>query len=296
MRIGNISENVREHIADFRDQLDSWGFMALEVPGISARIKELYAEFSAALASVSPTLDDYTADKTPQASSGGNHGFFKYGSEVPRLANGIADPKEFFHVSGAMLDDCPAGSGAVLSAFPALASQSRFLFETGFSIAQVIGDLVRDLLPGDPPKLGLSASSSILRMIRYRDSGDREVLAHEHSGIQMLGVQFPPSDAGLQYVLNDGSWVEPVIQDTDVLLCNIGRMLAEASGQRFRPSTHRVHRSAMSHSPVRWSSVLFVHPNHDNLQWRISDGNVQHLQETWGQFVSHGLHALGLTE
>jgi hypothetical protein len=209
----------------------------------------------------------------------------------------VADPKEFLHVSGAMLEDVPTGSAAMLDAFPDLAREARFLFETGFTLAQVIGDVIRDLLPGDPPGLGLSAYSSIVRAIRYRETGDREVLAHEHSGIQMLGVQFPPSDGGLQYVLNDGTWVEPVLSGTDVLLCNVGRMLAQASGHRLRPSTHRVHRSATARSPERWSAVLFVHPDHEHRQWQVGpDGTVSFADATWGQFVNHGLHELGLSD
>ena len=164
-------------------------------------------------------------------------------------------------------------------------------------MAEALGNVVRELLPGDPPKLNLASYSSILRMIHYRESEGREVLAHEHSGIQMLGVQLPPSEGGLQYVLNDGTWIEPVIAGTDVLLVNIGRMLSEASGRRVRPSTHRVHRSKMAQSEERWSSVLFIHPHHGDHQWRIDEGGtVRHSDETWGQFVHRGLHELGLTE
>lgn len=290
-----IAEGVEDHLDDFRGQLGSWGFMAAEIPGIGARVDALHQAFSAALASSAPRLADYSAAGLPQTESGGNHGFFGYGSEVPRLAQGTADPKEFIHVSGAMLDDTPAGARAMLTAFPDLAAQAGGLFETSFGIARALGDVVRRVLPGNPPELDLSEHSSILRVIHYRDSGDREVLAHEHSGIQMLGVQLPASEGGLQYILNDGTWVEPVIQGTDVILCNIGRMLTKASGQRVRPSTHRVHRSSRAQGAERWSSVLFVHPEHAEKQWVVDDaGDTQFLAETWGQFVSKGLQDLGL--
>lgn len=293
----SIEDCTARSIEAFRAQLHAWGFMALEIPGIGARVNDLYRAFSVALASTSPRLDSYSAASTPQACTGGNHGYFRFKSEVPRLAGGEPDPKEFIHLSGAMFDDTPAGSAAMLQAFPDLAGHARALFGTGLHIAQALGDVVRGLLPGEPPKLNLSPYSSILRVIHYRESKGREVLAHEHSGIQMLGVQFPPSEGGLQYVLNNGTWVEPVVQETDVLLCNIGRMLCEASGSRVRPSTHRVHRSRMAKSQERWSSVLFVHPNHGDNQWRVDDGSTVHyLDETWGQFVHRGLHELGLVE
>jgi 2OG-Fe(II) oxygenase superfamily len=291
----SIEKDALANIDAFRTQLDGWGFMAAEIPGIGARVQELYDEFAAALAATSPKLADFSASVTPQTDSGGNHGFFEFGSEIPRLAKGKPDPKEFLHVSGAMLDDVPAGSGAMLTAFPGLADSSRFLFRTAFAVARALGDVVTELLPGNPPKLSLAEYSSILRAIHYRDSGEREVLAHEHSGIQMLGVQLPPSDGGLQYVLNDGTWVEPVIQGTDVVLINIGRMLAKASGQRVRPSTHRVHRSDMNQSAERWSSVLFVHPEHNDHQWYVDENaETVHSDECWADFVNQGLRDLGL--
>jgi 2OG-Fe(II) oxygenase superfamily len=297
LRDESIVDDAYRNTDNFRTQLTTWGFMAMEVPGIGARVDLLYDAFSVALASGSPALADYSTEKTPQASSGGNHGFFTFGSEVPRLAEGKPDPKEFVHVSGAMLDDVPPGSAAMLSAFPAFAEESRALFTLGFAIAEACGDVVRELLPGDPPKLELAPHSSILRTIHYRESEGKEVLAHEHSGIQMLGVQFPPSEGGLQYVLNDGTWIEPALAGTDVLLCNIGRMLSEASGRRFRPSTHRVHRSRTAQSEERWSAVLFVHPNHESGQWHVDEsGTVVMSDATWGQFVRHGLHELGLSD
>jgi hypothetical protein len=295
--IDSIEDDALRNLDSFRTQLDNWGFMALEVPGIGARITNLYETFSAALGSATPALDDFAASAIPQATGGGNHGFFRFWSEVPRLAEGKADPKEFVHVSGAMIDNHPTGAGDMLTAFPDFADESRFVLDVGFRTAVALGDVVRELLPGDPPKLNLSSYSSILRVIHYRDSEGREVLAHEHSGIQMLGVQFPPSEGGLQYILNDGTWVEPIIWGTDVLLCNIGRMLSEASGRRVRPSTHRVHRSSMAQSEERWSSVVFVHPNHGDQQWRIDeDGTVRHLDSTWGSFVNKGLNDLGLND
>lgn len=297
LHVESVEDDAIRNIEEFREQLATWGFMALEVPGIGDRVTELYGAFDAALASTSPSLYEFAVDRVPQASAGGNHGFFRPGSEVPRLANGVADPKEFLHVSGAMLDNHPAGSAALLEAFPALAEQSRFIFELGIRVAASLGDVVREILPGQAPELGLSRHSSILRVIHYQDSQRREILAHEHSGIQMLGVQFPASEGGLQYILNDGTWVEPIIWGTDVLLCNIGRMLSEASGRRVRPSTHRVHRSPMAMSERRWSSVVFVHPDHSGEQWTITEEEqVRMLGEPWGAFVNKGLRELGLSD
>lgn len=104
----------------------------------------------------------------------------------------------------------------------------------------------------------------------------------------MLGLQLPPTDQGLQYVLHHGTWAEPAIAHTDVVLCNIGRMLSMASAGRFRPSTHRVHRSDASDTGYeRLSSVLFAYPPHLAHQWRVtSDGDLEVLDPTWGDFIA----------
>lgn len=277
------------------DQLSHWGFMAVQIPHIAEHVDALQVAFREATNSTRPSLSDYSHDKVAQLGDSGNHGYFPFGSEIPRLSKGVADPKEFIHISGAMLDDLPPGSSQVLSSFPELGRLGRSLFEIGFQIAQLFGSLITDhVLPG-APNLGLSRHSSVLRIVRYRRVGSREVLAHEHSGIQMLGIQFPPSDGGLQYVLNDGTWVEPTIAGTDIVLCNIGRMLSLASGKTVRPSTHRVHRSTHESIYERFSTVLFVHPDHFNRQWsRVDDGRFEEHQHTWGEFVRESVRGLGM--
>ncbi|MFD0392620.1 phosphoribosylaminoimidazolesuccinocarboxamide synthase [Streptomyces nogalater] len=100
----------------------------------------------------------------------------------------------------------------------------------------------------------------------------------------------------MQYVLHDGTWVEPVIAHTDVVLCNIGRMLAQASDGRFRPSTHRVHRPDTQAGYERLSAVLFAYPPHDARQWRITtDGHLTVLDATWADFIADRFSGLGST-
>jgi len=291
----NMSAEIVRQADAFRGQLSDWGFMAFEIPGVNQRIRVLEAAFGQALAAEGPSLGDYSYKKIRQTSTG-NHGFFPFASEIPRLSGGVADPKEFVHVSGAMLTDLPPGCGALLEAFPQLARYARTVFANGLTAAQAFGEVVRSALPMDAaPSLQLDARASILRIIHYTALGESAVLAHEHSGIQMLGLQFPPSHGGLQYVLNDGTWVEPELVGTDVVLCNIGRMITEASGGQLRPSTHRVLRTDEVRSE-RWSTVLFVHPDHEAARWTVSaDGKVRALPETWGDFVRNQVAGLGVT-
>lgn len=96
-----------------RSQLTGWGFMAAEVPGIGARVEAMINKFVTACASTEPSLSDYTHKTVPQLAAGGTDGFFPYNSDIPRLANGVPDPKEFIHVSGAMISDQPPEAGAV---------------------------------------------------------------------------------------------------------------------------------------------------------------------------------------
>ncbi|MFF5439160.1 hypothetical protein [Streptomyces achromogenes] len=287
---------MRSAAGEIRTQLTDWGFMAVEVPGIGARVEALTRAFSEACDSAGPRLSDYAYERVPQISSGGTHGFFPYLSEVPRLAAGVADPKEFIHVSGAMIADRPPGAAAVLGAFPRFGEAATGVFDTAFTLVRLFAGVIHGMLPPNAPPLRLARDAANLRVIRYRDTGGREVLAHEHSGIQLLGLQLPPSDQGLQYVLHDGTWVEPVIAGTDVVLCNIGRMLASASDGRFRPSTHRVHRPDTQEGYERLSAVLFAYPPHDARRWRITtDGHLTVLDSTWADFIADRFAGLGST-
>jgi hypothetical protein len=294
VRITDLGADMKTAADTIASQLTDWGFMSVEVPGIGARVTSMMDSFLRACTSTDPSLADYEYSLVPQISNGGTHGFFPYNSEIPRLANGVPDPKEFIHVSGAMLADRPAGAGALLRAFPELGAAVAGVFDLAFTLISQFAEVIRGILPAGTPSLDLSREATNLRVIRYRDMGDREVLAHEHSGIQMLGLQLPPTDAGLQYVLHDGTWVEPVIANTDILLCNVGRMLTSASDNRFRPSTHRVHRSVVE-SPgyERLSSVLFAYPPHAAQQWRMSDDGLTMLEPTWGDFIANRFAGLG---
>lgn len=285
--ISDIGTQVPGFGAIFGRQLKDWGFMAVEVPGIAQVTNDLLTAFADACRSQTPSLAAFQHTKIPQLRAGGNHGFFPLHAEIPRLAGGVPDPKEHVHVSGAMLTNTPEGSRAMLDAFADLHRYAAEVFGVAFGLVTLFADVVRHLLPPGTPSLGLSREASILRVIHYLQTDDREVLAHEHSGIQMLGIQLPPSDGGLQYVLNDGTWVEPRLAGTDVVLCNIGRMLSAASNGQFRPSTHRVWRPA-SASPTgyeRLSSVLFAYPDYDAAQWSVTKNGVVFESATWGDFI-----------
>ncbi|MGC5010857.1 hypothetical protein ACLQ2R_08850 [Streptosporangium sp. DT93] len=293
VRLQELQADMGSAAEDIRSQLTGWGFMAAEVPGLGQRVEDMMRKFSEACESTEPSLSDYPYTSVPQLSNGGTHGFFPYNSEIPRLANGVADPKEFIHVSGAMISDQPPGSADVLRAFPDFGAAATEVFDIAFTLISLFGEVVRGMMPEGTPELDLSRDATNLRVINYRDVGDRQVLAHEHSGIQMLGLQLPSSDQGLQYILHDGTWVEPVIAKTDVVLCNIGRMLWSASNERFRPSTHRVHVKPMPAGYRRLSSVLFAYPPHKARQWKMVDGELTTLDATWGDFIANRFQGLG---
>ncbi|MFG2986893.1 hypothetical protein ACGFYQ_37560 [Streptomyces sp. NPDC048258] len=293
VRIDEPAQDIRSSGEAIATQLTDWGFMAVEVPGIGQKVDRMMQEFALACSSTEPNLTEYEYSRVPQLATGGTHGFFPYLSEVPRLAQGVADPKEFIHVSGAMLEDEPPTAGDVLRAFPAFGSAAREVFELAFKIISSFGEVIRGIMAPGTPDFDLSRDATNLRVIYYRDVGGREVLAHEHSGIQMLGLQLPSSDQGLQYVLHDGTWVEPVIAKTDVVLCNIGRMLSSASSGQFRPSTHRVHCSGTEGNYTRLSSVMFAYPPHKARQWQMVDGKLTMLDATWGDFIAKRFDGLG---
>jgi hypothetical protein len=285
IRASELDADMQSATEVITTQLAEWGFMAVEVPGINKKVEQLLGSFASACASNSPKLSDYVYTSVPQISSCGNHGFYPFYSEVPRLAQGIADPKEFIHVSGAMLNDRPLGASQVLDAFPAFRNAASEVFDIAFRLISLFGNIVCTTMPKGTPEFNLSRDATNLRVIHYNNIDGREVIAHEHSGIQMLGLQLPPSDQGLQYVLHDGTWVEPVIAKTDIVLCNIGRMLTSASGGKIRPSTHRVHCLNTQPGYERWSSVLFAYPPHEAQQWAIANETFTKFDSTWGDFI-----------
>src|SRR6266851_134474 len=77
-------EDFKASASDFAGQLNEWGFMAFEIPGINDRITALHSAFGAACQSRSPRLTDFHYISVPQL-GGGNHGFFPFASEIPRL-------------------------------------------------------------------------------------------------------------------------------------------------------------------------------------------------------------------
>jgi hypothetical protein len=284
---------MRAAAPEVRRQLADWGFMAVEVPGFGDSVAAMTRSFESACLSEDPNLNDYAYSSVPQISTGGTHGFFPFRSEIPRLAKGVPDPKEFINVSGAMLDDRPRGAARTLQAFPEFGEAAAGVFDLAFTLITQFGEIIRGAMPHGTPDFDLSRDATNLRVIYYRDVNGREVLANEHSGVQMLGLQLPPSDQGLQYVLHDGTWVEPVIAKTDVVLCNIGRMLATASNDELRPSTHRVHCSPSDSGYTRLSSVLFAYPPHESRQWRWTEEGLMILNETWGDFIQNRSVGLG---
>lgn len=281
------------HREEFLGQLISLGFLAFELPGIGQRVDQLHREFGLLCDADSRLLNRISPQLLPQSGNGGNHGYFRYGSEVPRLANGVADPKEFIHVSGAMLDDQPRGSHLPISLFPEFGRVAGSVYSAAFDLAESFAAFLTEAIRSSR-SISLRRDATILRVIRYRNSPDREILAHEHSGIQMLGVQLPPSEQGLQYLLPDGRWVEPLLSGTDIVLVNIGRMLSYASGGSLQPSVHRVMATEDNPASHRFSSVLFAHPDHREEMWRVQEGDLTTDSGTWGDFVHKRLEGLGI--
>lgn len=294
--LDHIGTQIAVFSDSLRQQLADWGFMAVNVPGIREHSDAFMADFRAACNSQDPALAAYSHEKVPQISSSGNHGYFPFYSEIPRLAAGVADPKEYMHISGWMINDQPPGAAAVFRSFPRFGASARSTFDASFDLVQSFARVIHNLLPAGSPDLSPSYQSSILRVVRYNNVDGRRILAHEHSGIQMLGIQLPPSDQGLQYILNDGNWVEPILAGTDVVLCNIGRMLAFASGNYLRPSTHRVHQDNPEVNYERLSAVLFVYPDHSARQWTIRQGEVVWQEATWGDFVRDRFRAISRSD
>ncbi len=109
------------------------------------------------------------------------------------------------------------------------------------------------------------SDSSLLRILHYPAISDdiQQPRASAHEDINLLTL-LPASDGpGLEILDRTGQWLQ-IDDKPDQVIINTGDMLAEASGQYFPSTTHRVSVTAGSAgSASRMSLPLFLHPRAD---------------------------------
>lgn len=190
-----------------------------------------------------------------------------FSTDVSETAKGETrrDIKEFFHIY-------PWGR------YPAEVSDAaRRYYREGSALAQQLLAWVEEYSPPEVkarysmplPRMIEGCDETLLRVLHYPPLTGREepgaVRAAAHGDINLLTILPAASEPGLQVLGKDGGWHD-VPCDFGLLIVNIGDMLAEASGNHYPSTVHRVlNPTGEGARKSRVSLPLFLHPRREIL-------------------------------
>jgi isopenicillin N synthase-like dioxygenase len=202
----------------------------------------------------------------------GDVGYYSYLTETAVNA-GQADLKEFFHIGPLIEPPHPTSAYYPANAWPSSLPEFRHSFEALYrqltDSASLILHLVGRATGMDTDRLGdmIVDGKHILRMLHYpvvEDDRARKgaMRAAPHTGINLIGIQFPASHPGLQFCTPAGEWVALDSELHEYTTINIGELLAMQNPDALRPTLHQVINSRSGdHETSRWAIVFFVAPN-----------------------------------
>lgn len=173
------------------------------------------------------------------------------------------DLKEFFHIY-------PWGR------YPSEVSDAaQRYYKQGATLAGTLLQWVQAYSPADVkarysmplPDMINGSGQTLLRVLHYPPLSGREapgsLRAAAHGDINLLTILPAANEPGLQVMGKDQAWHD-VPCDFGLLIVNTGDMLAEASGQHYPSTVHRVlNPSGEAAHRSRISLPLFLHPRPD---------------------------------
>jgi len=208
-----------------------------------------------------------------RSAAGGQRGYTPFGVEQAK-GQQIPDLKEFWHVGRDVTGVNPwpdiLESNPWPEEIPAFQEKSSTLYaqldQLGRRILQIIAlSLELEQHWFDPHVM---LGNSILRAIHYPPIIDREtpaIRAAQHEDINLITLLIGSSEAGLQILARDDSWV-PVSSIPGTIVVNIGDMMKRLTNHVLPSTPHRVINppAARANNP-RYSIPFFLHPNPDFL-------------------------------
>ena len=108
-------------------------------------------------------------------------------------------------------------------------------------------------------KEGTPLDDSHMRHLKY--PGDAELMACQHTDINIITLLPAATRSGLQVQRNDGAWL-PLTPVKGDLIVNAGDMLNFMSGGKIRSTLHQVVNPTPDPSKPRYSMPFFYHPDH----------------------------------
>jgi isopenicillin N synthase-like dioxygenase len=220
-----------------------------------------------------------------RSAPGGQRGYTPFGVEQARDQS-IPDLKEFWHVGRELTGHNPWPDILEPNTWPAEVPDFRAKALALYAELDALGQRVLQLIA---LSLGLrrdwfmqrvTCGNSVLRAIHYPPIRDKEtsaVRAARHEDINLITLLIGSSEAGLQILARDGSWV-PVTSIPGTIVVNIGDMMKRLTNHVLPSTPHRVVNPPGARSDrSRYSIPFFMHPNPDflieTLPGCVSDSN-----------------------
>lgn len=242
--------------AEFCKSLHETGFGVLKNhPLDQAMVEGIYAEWLAFFHSEAKHRYPHDAAK--------HDGYFSPAVSETAKNHVKKDIKEFFHIYpwGRYPDEVSDAARRYYAQASGLAQQLLGWVEQ-YSPPEVKARYSMPL-----PAMIEGCQETLLRVLHYPPlTGDEEpgaLRAAAHGDINLLTILPAATEPGLQVLGKDQQWHD-VPRDFGLLIINIGDMLAEASGQYYPSTVHRVlNPTGEAAKKSRISLPLFLHPRRE---------------------------------
>tara|TARA_B100000700_G_scaffold161903_1_gene179267 strand:+ start:325 stop:1158 length:834 start_codon:yes stop_codon:yes gene_type:complete len=235
--------------SDLSTSLKNTGFSVIKNHPISHDlIAQIYDEWT--LFFNSDAKNNYLFDPVKQ------DGYFPYLSENAK-GQTIKDLKEFYHIYnwGRYPSEISDKTNLLIQEFKKMAQHLLF------QINEHSPDSIKNSYSIPLDQMITDSNENLLRIIHYPpligEENPQAIRAGAHEDINLITLLVAGSEAGLQVMDTDGSWVN-VSTSPDYIIVNIGDMLQECSKGYFPSTTHRVINPS-AHNVSRYSMPFFVH-------------------------------------
>jgi isopenicillin N synthase-like dioxygenase len=243
-----------------------------------------------------------------RAAPGGQRGYTPFGVEQAK-GHAVPDLKEFWHVGREMGPDNPWPDVLEPNTWPAeipdFRDRSLALYTALDALGgRILGIIARSLgLDSEWFAPHVESGNSILRAIHYPPVGPQStpaVRAAQHEDINLITLLIGSSEAGLEILARDGTWV-PVTSIEGTIVVNIGDMMKRLTNHVLPSTPHRVVNPPEARfDEPRFSIPFFLHPNPDflirTLPGCVSEENPDHYPEpiTANEFLEQRLREIKL--
>jgi len=255
-------------IATLGGALVDIGFVVVEGHQVDGRlIRDVYALWESFFA-----LDD-AAKRRYAGVEGGARGYTPLGVEHAR-DNPTPDLKEFWHVGQELPPDHPLAHEYPPNVWPRELPEIRqptlALYHELERVAELLLMALAEhfALPEETFAAMTRGGNSVLRILHYPPvapvaagpaGGAPALRAAPHEDINLVTLLCEATDAGLELLRRDGSWL-PVEARPGQIVVDAGDMLSRVTNQVVPATTHRVVNPPPDANRDRYSMPFFVHP------------------------------------